>query len=250
MSRPDSHNKQSFDRRSFISNTLKLAMLGSIIAPMEQACNNKPSKPSTSRTDTSNRKKNRPVSKKIRKKWSHETLVMNSKTNVLHFPTSKLYAYYDEIVPKHLEEVGLAVWAARLKEPVRLNKDQSGNILEILAMQGLNKGINDESLSAAMDTLSKAFTKECENSKGINSNTMNFRIHELMLQLVTLNKSIPAGSKWQTFIDKVKKPGQLRKRQKWMEAEANFNERVKYIQYRQNDYITRLTKRAARYFFT
>ena len=41
---------------------------------------------------------------------------MNSKTNVMHFPTSKLYAYYDEILPKHLQEVSLATWAAQLQK--------------------------------------------------------------------------------------------------------------------------------------
>jgi hypothetical protein len=58
-------------------------------------------------------------------------------------------------------------------------------------MQNLNRGINDDSLSAAANTLAKAFAKECENAKSINPNTTNFRLHELMLQLIALNNTIP-----------------------------------------------------------
>ena len=243
------------NRRRFISNALKLTVLGSLLTPLEQACNiKKPSdnnnKPPEPVIPEKKNKQPRSASKKNRKKWSHETLVINSKTNVMHFPTSKIYGYYDEIKPNHLQEISLATWASQLQGPVRLNKQQSGTILEILAMQNLRQGINDQSLTSATDTLSRAFTTACENSKGVNLNTTNFRLHELMLQLITLNTTIPASNKWQFFNDKIKKPVALRKRQKWMETETNFNERLKYIQDRQNDYIIRLTKRASRYSFT
>ncbi|MFI5133573.1 MAG: hypothetical protein ACHQEB_04515 [Chitinophagales bacterium] len=248
MSRAEANDKKYFNRRHFISNTIKLAVLGSILIPVEEACKNKSPQPTTPPPDKGNQK---PHAKKTsRKKWNYEKLVMNSKTNVMHFPTSKLYTYYDEIIPKHLTEISLATWASQLQAPVRLNKGQSGSILEILAMQNLAKGINDDSLSAATDTLAKAFTKDAEDSKGKNLNTLNFRLHELILQLIALNKTIPAESKWQTFNAKIKKPEQLRKRQKWMETEMNFNERVNYILDHQNDYITRLNKRAAKYLFT
>jgi len=65
-----------------------------------------------------------------------------------------------------------------------------------------------------------------------------------------LNNTIPPANKWQAFNEKVKKPQALRKRQKWMETETNFNERIKYILDRQNDYITRLAQRALKYSFT
>ena len=249
MDRPYPNTNNAFNRRRFISNTFKLAVLGSLITPIEEACNNnkgsaKKEPPVTSTKSTHQSKK------KPRKKWSYEKLVMNSKTKVMHFPTAKVYTYYDEIIPKHLAEVSLATWASQLQEPVRLNKEQSGNILEILAMQNLHNGINDDSLNAAIDTVAKAFTKDCENSKGVNLNAMNFRLHELMLQLIALNRSISAEAKWQTFNNKVEKPEQLRKRQQWMASESNFNERVKYISDHQNDYANRLTQRAAKYSFT
>ena len=177
-------------------------------------------------------------------------LVMNTKSNVMHFPTSKVYTYYDEIKPNHLQEVSLAGWASKLQEPVRLNLSQSGNILELLTLSHLTRGINDEYLDAATNTLATAFTSTCDTSKGVNFNTTNFRLHELMLQLITLNTGIPAAEKWQEFNSKTKKPATLRKRQQWMASETNFNERVKYILDRQTDYMNRLTERARKYSFT
>jgi hypothetical protein len=232
----------SANRRRFITNTIKLTVLGTIIAPLQQACNNKKS-PSPD-IPGKEKKKTTPGSKSKRKKWSHESLVMNSKTNVMHFPTAALYTYYDEIKPKHLQEMKSDEWDPGAANAPRLNKQQSGNILEILTLQGLGKDISDTNLVIAIDTLSIAFGKEYEKA-----NMNNFRLHELMLQLVALNSSIPADQKWQTFTTKVVKPAQLRKRQKWMETESSFNERVNYIIDRKNDYIARLSKRASKYDF-
>ena len=243
------HTKNNrLNRRRFLSNTIKLAVLGSLL-PAE-ACNNKSKSAGIKQggNDTTGKRKTARGPKKIRKKWSHEGLVMNRKTKVIHLPTSKLYVYYDEIKPKHLEKISLAAWASQLKEPVRLNKDQSGNILEILALRQLNRGMNDQTLAAATDTLSKAFTPACENKKGVNSNLYNFRLHELMLQLLTLNSSVP--DKWKAFNSKVIKPVSLRKRQKWMETRTTFNERVNYIKARQTEYMNRLAERSRKYSFT
>jgi hypothetical protein len=42
MSETPNHNsKNSLGRRRFIGNTIKLAALGTILAPLEQACNDK-----------------------------------------------------------------------------------------------------------------------------------------------------------------------------------------------------------------
>ena len=98
--------------------------------------------------------------------------------------------------------------------------------------------------------LSKAFGKECENSKGINHNSTNYRLHELMLQLVALNSNIPLSNKWQTFNEKVMRPQKLGKRQRWMETETGFNERIKYIQDHEGDYKKRLKDRVSKYSFT
>ncbi|MEO7925015.1 MAG: hypothetical protein ABIR30_15140 [Chitinophagaceae bacterium] len=237
---------QPIGRRHFVGTSLKFITLGTLLGPVIESCNNKKSTEQSSKsTDSTNTKKNQAHSKKSRKKWGHESLVVNTKSNIMHLPSAQVYHYYDEIKSSHVSDVGMSNWFSRLQEPVRLNKEQSGNIIEILTLQGLKGTITDTALVIAIDTLSMAFTNLYEKA-----NTLNFRLHELMLQLVALNNSIPSSEKWITFSSKVKKPVQLRKRQKWMETETAFNERVSYILTRQNDYIVRLSKRAAKYSFT
>ena len=114
----------------------------------------------------------------------------------------------------------------------------------------LKNEVNNDSLIAASNTLSRAFSKECDNKKGENTNATNYRLHELMLQLIALNTSIPAESKWQAFNNKVRKPQKSGKRCKWMETESAFNDRIKYITDRQEDYKKRLNKRASKYALT
>lgn len=240
-------NKPTINRRKFVGNTIKIVALGSLLMPLGQACGNKKSSKTTGGHGTGNGKgKNStgPQNSK-RKKWHHESLVMNTKTNVLHYPTAALYTYYDEIKPNHLQEINRNAWNSQAENAPRLNKQQSGNIMEILTLQGLGKDVSDVSLVVAIDNLSIAFTEEYEKA-----NSKNFRLHELMLQLIALNNMIPADQKWMTFNAKVKKPGQLRKRQQWMASETNFNDRVNYITQRRNDYISRLNKRAAKYSLT
>lgn len=250
MSRRRNRKPNSINRRSFVGTTVKLITLGTLLMPLVEACKNKKSSKSTLSNPEKDKKGTTASSKKPRKKWNHEGLVINTKTNVLHLPTSKVYHYYDEIKPNHLKEISRAAWNPIAENTPKLNKQQSGNILEILTLGRLNRGINDEYLNEATDTLAIAFTDGCENSKAVNLNTTNFRLHELMLQLITLNTGILATDKWQVFNSKIKKPVALRKRQKWMETETSFNERVKYILDRQNDYMTRLTERARKYSFT
>lgn len=245
-------NRQTINRRNFVGNTVKIVTLGSLLMPLMEACNNKrPANTGTTGTDTSGKGKTTHTSKKKnRKKWSHEGLVMNSKTNVMHFPTSKVYTYYDEIKQDHLQQMSVTSWNVLRENGPTLNRQQSGTILELLALAELKQGVNDEYLNAATKTLSIAFTPICANIKGINMNALNFRLHELMFQLIALNTGIPLAEKWQVFNSKTKRPESLRKRQQWMANENNFNDRVKYILDRQTDYMSRLTNRARKYSFT
>src|ERR1700741_5625913 len=126
------NNTDRANRRRFISNTIKLTLLGSILAPLEQACsNNKLPEP---KDDRKEKKSSRTGSKKSRTKWHHESLVLNTKSNVMHLPTRKMYAYYDEINSKHLKEISLAAWTSQLDGQVRMHKEQSGNITEMLTL--------------------------------------------------------------------------------------------------------------------
>jgi hypothetical protein len=246
--RKDDNNITPVPRRHFLSNTIKLILLGSLL-PLEEACKSKTKSiivpPVTKRKNKAHSPK-----KNNRRKWNYEGLVMNTKTKVLHLPTSRIYTYYDEIKPAHLQAITMAAWSSQLQQPVRFHKEQSGNILEILSLRELANGINEQSLTMAKNVLVKSFDSTNENSKGINPNIFNFRLHELMLQLITLNNSIAADARWSSFLSSTKRPPQLRKRQKWMETETAFYQRVNYIQQHQNDYISRLQTRAAKYNFT
>lgn len=242
MRDPES-NSANLPRRRFISNGIKLTLLAGILAPVEQACN--------TNTKTADKKKTKDKSNTAskntrRRKWNAEKLLINAKTNVIHLPTAAFYVYYDEI--KNSKYVNLSNWENNLQRPTRLNKNKSGNILEILSLQKLKNGVDDRSLTIAANTLSIAFSRECENSKNVNLNVTNYRLHELMLQLIVLNNTFP--SKWQTFNDKVMRPEKLGKRQSWMADENSFGQRVKYIQDREADYKNRLLKRAAKYDLT
>jgi hypothetical protein len=220
-------------------------MIGAVVIPVVGACNgHKDGSTKQGRTDSTGSKKlakNR-SSKKPRKKWNHESLVLNTRSKVLHFPTALVYTYYDEIKPSHLQELKPGSWSPGVETSSHLNKEQSGNILEILTLKELSTEINTTTLVIAIDTLSHAFTDQYENA-----NNKNFRLHELMLQLIALNDLIPADQKWLTFNAKIKRPPALRKRQTWMATEDNFMQRVSYISERRNDYILRLQKRASRY---
>src|SRR5689334_20551703 len=97
----------NINRRKFVGNTVKIVTLGSLLMPLVDACGNKKTSPTgNAGADTTNRKSTAKKStKQPRKKWHAEGLVMNNKTRVLHFPTSKIYTYYDEIKQGHLQDV-------------------------------------------------------------------------------------------------------------------------------------------------
>jgi cell division protein FtsL len=235
---PD-HNKKHLDRRRFIGSGLKITLLAGLISPLEQACNT-----NTKNTDKKKTQdKSTTTQKTKRRKWTAEKLLINAKTNVVHLPTASFYVYYDEI--KNATNVNAADWEKQVNGQIRFNKERSGTILEILSLQKLQNGVNDNSLNSAISTLALAFGKDCENAKGLNLNIKNYRLHELMLQLIVLNNYTPF--KWKTFNDMVRKPEKLGKRQSWMADENSFNQRVKYIQERESEYKTRLSKRASKY---
>jgi len=242
MEHSSEHSRSPFNRRRFLSNGIKLTLLAGILSPLEQACN------SGSKNNVKKNTKDRSATTKNRKrsKWNVEQLLINTKTNVVHLPTAAFYNYYDEI--KKTQHVNIADWESQVRGEIRLNKDKSGNILEILSLQKIRNGIDDNSLNSAINTLTIAFSRDCENSKGANINTTNYRLHELMLQLISLNNYIPF--KWKTFNDMVSKPQKLGKRQSWMGDENSFNDRVKYIKDREADYKNRLIQRASKYALT
>jgi hypothetical protein len=249
MENTSENNANQFHRRRFISDGVKITLLASVLSPLEQACNTKSNKKDSSSKQTTaivpKKKKQTAKEDPKRRRWIRENLVINTKSNVAHFPTGFVYVYYDEI--KRTKDVSINNWES---ENIKFNKARSGHILEILSLQKLKGGVNDRSLADASSVLSRAFGVECENKKGTNLNLKNCRLHELMLQLVALNGDISESKKWQRFNELVKKPPRLGKRQAWMADENSFNERIKYILGKKEDYKNRLVQRAGQYNLT
>lgn len=252
MEKPGTNSKDQFNRRSFLSNAAKMVALAGLLGPFEQACTNKSRQKnnSTGNKEKVPNKKNAHTAKHNRKEWHHEGLLVNKKTGVLHLPTVATYIFYDQITSSHLQPLNMDNWESQVQGNVRFNKDKSGNILEALSLQKLRNDVNNDTLAAATTILEKSFSKDCENKIGQNINATNYRLHELMLQLIALNSNVSNENKWQAFTDKVSKPQKIGKRCKWMETESAFNERVKYISDREADYKKRLNQRASKYAFT
>ena len=76
MDQQDS-NRNSFNRRRFISDAMKWAALAGLLVPLEQACGNKSQQKdkSTGNKEKDPNKKNAHVVKHNRKKWHHEGLL-------------------------------------------------------------------------------------------------------------------------------------------------------------------------------
>src|SRR6185503_20567699 len=201
METTSENSANQFHRRRFISDGVKITLLAGILSPLEQACNAKAKK-------TSDKKKTQDKSTTAkntkRKKWHSEKLLINTKSNVIHLPTASFYVYYDEI--KNSRELSIDNWESHLSG---LNKNKSGNIIEILSLQKLRHEVDDNSLNEAAKMLALAFG--IENSKGLKVNSANYRLHELMLQLISLNNSMTY--KWQMFNNMVLKPQKIGKRQ-------------------------------------
>ncbi|MES1219861.1 MAG: hypothetical protein ABUT20_30450 [Bacteroidota bacterium] len=143
----------------------------------------------------------------------------------------------------------LKTWETVVKSPVHFNKEKSGIMLEVLALQKLDTGINNHNLAAAANTLAMAFTETYKASDGSIINKFNFRLHDLLLQTITLNDSIPSFQKWERFQSTTGKiyyneADRLPKRMKWLMTEQDFNKQVNYILDNKTKYEERLKQRA------
>jgi hypothetical protein len=129
--------------------------------------------------------------------------------------------------------------------------------LEVLVLQKLSAGITDKTLTSAINILARAFSPDYKNKNGLVLNKYNFRLHELLAQLIALNNSIPAAQKWTKFqaatgntsytLDQLSLKNHLPALVKWMLTKKDFDARMTYILKNKTDYMTRLKKRADEY---
>ncbi len=238
-----SQENSTTSRRRFLGNSLKLTALSAFLLPMKKVLG------TGSSFLISNTKK---PGHEIPDSFFSNSLILNKKTNVVHLPTEKIFTHYPDISADNQRIIDLKGWETGIKAPVHFNKEKSGIILELLALQKLSAGINDKSLAAATNTLAIAFSPIYKNVNGDNPNIYNFRVHDLLLQTIALNNSIPAAKKWSKFQSAngdhdYYTESRIPRRMNWMKSKIEFDAQASYIITNKIKYTDRLKKRAADY---
>ncbi len=226
-------------RRRFLGTGIKLAALSALLLPLQKALGNSSSFISDHALK---------LGQSIRKAFFSDKLILNSKTKIVHLPSEKIFTHYQDIALKNQKIIDPETWETEVISPVHFNKEKSGIILEILALQKLViAGISDKSLTAVTNTLAIAFSPMYQMS-----NTYNFRVHDLLLQSIALNNNIPEEQKWNKFRQasgfiNYSAEINLPKRMKWMTNQTEFNNQINYIIINKQSYMARLKERAIKY---
>jgi hypothetical protein len=188
--------------------------------------------------------------KKIREKWNLDSLVLNTQTNIFHYPSEKLFNYYNRIANKHISLVGFQNWETQVVAPKHFIKSKSGIIIESLVLKELSIPISNEMLSKAISTLSLAFSENYYNKSKYQMNTTNWRLYDLLIQFIALNTLIKANSHWNIFSSIIKavnlKSAKIPLRNKWITSDKECNNRILFIQSHKEEYEKRIEKRIQR----
>lgn len=232
-----SPGKSTASRRLFLGIGIKLAGWSALFLPLQKAFG------SGSILISDHAQK---LEQRMRKVFFANKLILNTKTKVVHLPTEKIFTHYQDIAVKNQKVIELANWEEELKT-THFNKEKSGIILELLALQKLTTGINDKNLAATTNTLAMVFSPPY-----MDNNIYNFRVHDLLLHTIALNNSISPNLKWNEFrlatagINYNSYSG-LPQRMKWLKTEIEFNNQVNYIINNRTTYMSRLKERAIKY---
>ncbi|MCW3110854.1 MAG: hypothetical protein JWQ09_5360 [Segetibacter sp.] len=171
--------------------------------------------------------------KRNRGNWSKENLVLNIKTNVAHYPSAKIFKYYNKIADKHISVVEFNSWKNKINSPKHFNKSKSGIIIEILALKELSIPITNDKLRQAIASVAIAFSKEYNNQQNYQMNSHNWRLYDLLLQLIVLNTSIKRELKWDNFSKIIQlvdfKQITIPKKNNWVNSKGEFDKRVDYM---------------------
>ena len=192
----------------------------------------------------SSKSKRRYKNKKI---WNKELIIVNTKTNIVHYPSSGLFTYYNQIADKHISVIAFNEWKSKVVQPKHFIKTKSGIIFEKLILTELSLPLSNDKLQKATDTLSLAFSEQYNNRAKFQINSYNWRLYDLLLQFIALNTSIPFELKWGKFSDIIKlvdfKSVKVPKRNTWVKSKNDFEFRVKYIVSNKDSYMKRIEKR-------
>lgn len=124
----------------------------------------------------------------------------------------------------------------------------------MLTLTRLAAGINDRSLTDAYRILSIAFTNTYKSKSGELFNKYNFRLHHLLLQVISLNSTTTSSQRWSKFQLATKnidynannaKP--IPRFMSWIKNKAEFDKKANYIFQNKSLYTSRLAKRVSRY---
>ena len=232
-----SQGNSNAGRRHFLRNGIKLAALSTLLLPLQKIFANS----SSFITDHAQK-----LGQNIQRAFFADKLILNTKTKVVHLPTEKIFTHYQDIAVKNQKVIDLATWEVELKTS-HFNKEKSGIILELLALQKLAAGMNDKNLAATTKTLAMAFSPAY-----IDNNKYNFRVHDFLIQAIALNNGIPVTQKWNEFLLSTGRINystefKLPKRMSWLKTQTEFNNQVNYIIQNKTTYLTRLKERAIKY---
>jgi len=233
-----SQDNSNASRRHFLRNGIKLAAVSALLLPLQKVLGNS----SSFITDHARR-----LGQNIRNNFFADKLILNTKTKVVHLPTEKIFTHYQDIAVKNQKVIELGSWETQLKTPFHFNKEKSGIILELLALQKLATGINDKNLAATTKTLAMAFTPAY-----IDNNKYNFRVHDFLMQTIALNNGIPVTQKWNEFQLATGRINystefKLPNRMSWLKTQTEFNNQVNNIIKNKTTYTDRLKQRAVKY---
>jgi hypothetical protein len=235
----DHQQNISVSRRRFLNTGFKLAALSAFVLPFQKALAAGTAVIATAK-------------KKFHEFLWIDKLVLNSKTGVVHLPSGKIFSKYPTIRRQAI--IGNADWEIQVKPPYHFHKEKSGVILEVLALSRLASGINDRSLTDAYRILSIAFTGTYRDKSGLVFNKYNFRLHHLLLNVISLKGNYPLSQKLEKFqlatgrinyALQDKRP--IPRSMEWIKTKAGFDKKANYIIQNKTLYTDRLAKRASQF---
>jgi len=179
---------------------------------------------------------------KTPEEYSEDTLIINTKSNIVHFRSKKVFTYYDKITPAHAGIVGFDDWQRFMESKnAHFRKGKSGVILEHISLRALSAGVTIASLETAIKILSMAFSETY-----YLNNVTNWRVYDLLLKYLALSgKDI--NESWTRFNDIIKHIDYTRikipKKNYWIRSKGEFGRRMTYADNNRENIIRKLQNR-------
>ncbi len=171
-----------------------------------------------------------------------DVIFFNERSKVLHYSGLKKVSPTEQNKGRR---VSLDEWERMVDGgEARFEKEDSGLIFERLALLNLRQNTDNASLEKSLQILSRSFSKDYQFQ-----NRFNWRGYDLALKLIALNSGIGADEKWARFenitrdvnLGSVKIPP----RNAWVRSKELFDQRVRYVNERQSEILSKINRRVA-----